>query len=165
MTTAVEHDRSADNVTLLGPYLKKLSASAPVSWSPHSWHPAAMLWWCLNCPSFIIEEDDNWMVHWVGGKGGVYSAERTIVCSAAMRHKTVCRAEELGAFSYSWSYKPYWRCSQTKVESRRRYLRSEGNVVGNLGVLLFCCLSSRAIWYRVCIRQMLWTVGRWVWGS
>lgn len=31
-----------------------------------------------------------------------------------------------------------------KVESRRRYLPSEGNVVDNLGVL-FCCVSSRAI--------------------
>lgn len=148
VTPPVEHDRSDDmwhcwaqtwrNCQLLLLFHGVLIPSTQLPCCGEVW---------ANLPFFILEEDDNWMVNWVGEKGGV--------CSAAVRHKTGCHAEELGAFRYPWSNKPYWRCSQTKVESRRPCLPREGNVVGSLG--FYCIIVEAAEQcdkYSVCLRQM-----------
>ena len=87
----------------------------------------------------------------MGERGGVYSAEKTVSGGlSSSEAQTGCHAEELGAFRYPGV------TNRAEDAARQRLnggdLTCQVTIVDSLGVLLYCCVSSKAICYEVYLR-------------
>lgn len=153
MSTPVEHDRSDDmwhcwaqtwNWQLLF-LLRGISFLAP------SCH-AVMISELPFLSSLLRTMTTEWLIGWRKGCSLLSREDNGVLSSSEAQNRRPCRGVRNIQVALEWQ-------AILKVQPDKGWIKEALSAkwrqcCRQLGVLLYCCVSSRAIWYSVCLRQI-----------